>query len=790
MSKSIGPEAQVRRLREVLSRLSEASLRISESLDVDTVLREVVAGACALTGAGIGGITTRDRSGQMLDFVTHGLRPGEHRQLLDLPQGVRLWDYLREVAEPLRVKDLSSHFATLGLPRHALMERSFLGMPVRHQGAPVGLFYLLDKEAGREFTDEDEEIMSLFTSQAGAAIANARKHRDEQRARADLQALIDTAPVGVVVLDAHSGQVLSINQESRRIVGDLGAPGQSAEELLKVVTVYRSDGRETALKEYPLTRILAEAEVVRAEEIVLEIPGGRKITTLINATPIVSDQGEIASVVVTMQDMTPLEEQERHRAEFLSMVSHELKVPLASIKGCAATALRASSVMHLAEAKQFFRIVDTQADHMSELIRDLMDAAQIETGSLSVSPEPVDLEVIVDQAKTMFTSGEYENPVLIDLPLHLPRVRADQQRIVQVVGNLLNNAARHSPESSPIRVEAALKDHLVEVSVEDEGPGIPAERLPYLFRKHARSGRDNSGAGPSLGLAICKGLIEAHGGRIWAEPHQGSQGAGTGLGARFTFTIPTVEEVETGVEVEIISKSARSGHIRKRQPLILVVEDDPQALGHIRGILENAGYHALATGDPDKVRELIEARRPDLVLLDLLLPGRDGIELMQSMPLLAEQPVIFLSVYGRDETIARALEVGAVDYVVKPFSPTELIARIQAALRGQSGPLEPFKVGDLYVDYEKRSVVLEGQQLNLTTTEYEFLRILSINAGKTVTYGQVLKSVWQSRNSDDVRVVRTIAKTLRRKLGDEVKNPRYIFTESRVGYRMARSNMG
>ena len=112
-------------------------------------------------------------------------------------------------------------------------------------------------------------------------------------------------------------------------------------------------------------------------------------------------------------------------------------------------------------------IFDTQANHMSELIRDLMDAAQIETGSLSVAPEPVDLEVIEDQAKTMFTSDESENPVLIDIPLHLPWVLADQQRIVQVVGNLLNNAARHSPESSPIRIEATLKDLMVDISVVD-----------------------------------------------------------------------------------------------------------------------------------------------------------------------------------------------------------------------------------------------------------------------------------------------------------------------------------
>lgn len=217
-----------------------------------------------------------------------------------------------------------------------------------------------------------------------------------------------------------------------------------------------------------------------------------------------------------------------------------------------------------------------------------------------------------------------------------------------------------------------------------------------------------------------------------------------------------------------------------------MVDDDPQALGYIRGVLENAGYHGLVTGDPEKVQDLIEAHQPDLVLLDLLLPGTDGIEMMQNMPALSERPVIFLSAYGRDETIARALEIGAADYVVKPFSPTELIARIRAALRKDAGPAEPFEVSELAIDYDERRVEFKGRQLRLTATEYDLLRILSTNAGKAVTYDQILRNVWRSRNTGDARVVRAIVKKLRRKLDDEIKCPRYIFTESRVGYRMAK----
>ena len=184
----------------------------------------------------------------------------------------------------------------------------------------------------------------MFASQAALVIANARRHRDEIRARADLESLIDTSPVGVVVFDAKTGIPVSINRETRRILGDLHTPGIEVEQLLDDLKVRRADGREVSLADFPLAKVLSTAQTVRAEEIVLEVPDGRSVTTLVNATPIRSkDDGKVESVVVTLQDLGPLEEQERLRAEFLGMVSHELRMPLTSIRGSASAMLDASS---------------------------------------------------------------------------------------------------------------------------------------------------------------------------------------------------------------------------------------------------------------------------------------------------------------------------------------------------------------------------------------------------------------------------------------------------------------
>ena len=412
-----------------------------------------------------------------------------------------------------------------------------LWTPIRHRDRHLGNFFLGDKEGGRRFTAQDEEVLRLFASPAATAIANARTHRDEQRARADLEALIETSPVAVLVVNA-TGEVVSLNQEARRIVEGLRSPGRPTEELLKVATCRRADGRLIALDELPLARRLEAPETVRAEEFVLSVPDGRSVRTLINATPIHSANG-VESLVVTMQDLAPLEELERLRTEFLARVSHELPAPLTSIIGSVTALLRAAPGLDPAEMQEFFRIIDAQANHMRVLISDLLDAGRIETGTLSVAPEPTEVARLVDQARNTFLSGGGRHAVLLDLPTDLTRVMADRQRIVQGLNNLFSNAARHAPESSPIRVAAGRDGVYVAVSVSDEGPGVPPDRLPHLFQKHAgvfARGRESGTAGTGLGLAICKGLVEAHGGRIWAE--SGEQGQGI----RFTFTLPTAEE--------------------------------------------------------------------------------------------------------------------------------------------------------------------------------------------------------------------------------------------------------
>ena len=412
----------------------------------------------------------------------------------------------------------------------------------------------------------------------------------------------------------------------------------------------------------------------------------------------------------------------------------------------------------------------------------------IETGTLTVTPAPVEVTRLVEDARNTFIATGGRQNIRIDFPPDLPPVLADRRRIVQVVNNLLVNASRHSHEGSTVRIEAWRDGLHVAVSVADNGRGLTAERLPHLFAKFSRPDGPDRGRDLGLGLAIGKGIVEAHGGRIWAESD------GPGLGSRFTFTVPVSD---TTAPSAIPRRDGAPHWQTNGEPIrVLAVDDDPRALKLVRDSLADEGYEPYVTGDPQQVASLIEEVEPHVVLLDLMLPGTDGIELMQTILDTRDTPVIFLSAYSRDEFISKALEMGAADYIIKPFSPTELAARVKAALRnkptqqsrhmpGHHTP-RPFTLGELTIDYTARMVTVAGHPVDLTHIEFNLLAELSANPGVPQTHKQLLRKVWGPGKTADPQRLRTVIKNLRHKLGDSARNPKYIATVPHFGYRMAK----
>ncbi|MCY3784097.1 MAG: response regulator [Chloroflexi bacterium] len=771
------------RLRSRLSRLTEAILRISQDLELDTVLQEIADSARSLTDARYAAITTQDDDGEPQDLVFSGLTSIESQELLAIPNGPALFHYLSGLKRPLRTRDFGAHISSAGFPDLNLSIGTFLGAQIRDRGNQIGHIYIGEKKGGLDFTLDDEETLEMFAAQAATAITNARRYGDEQRAKADQEALVDTSPVGVLVVDAKTRDVVQFNEEARRISGGLHGQDRSLEQALSLFTFQRLDGREIPRAELPVERALG-GETVRTEEMVIHRPDGETVTTLVNATPIHSDDGEIVSVVATVQDITPLEELERLRAEFLGMVSHELRTPLTSIKGSAATARNASVPMDPAETRQFFRIIEEQADHMRDLINNLLELARIEAGTLSVAPELTDIGSVIDSARDAFLGSGYRNSIKVSVAPEIPRIPLDRRRVSQVLYNLFSNASKYSREWSAIRVTASLQDLHVAVSVTDEGRGISAEQLPRLFSKFSRidfeHGPEIEGTG--LGLAICRGIVEAHGGRIWAESD------GESRGTRLTFTLPAVDAMaEPSASPAAASAPGASAGWQR----VLAVDDDPQVLRYVRNVLSEAGYSVTITSEPDEFDRLLQAEQPHLVLLNLTLPGSSGFELIKRIPNVFEVPVIFVSGRGSEQDYSTAFDMGAADYLVKPFAPTELVARIRAALHKrsvyrQAQAVEPFRIGNLTINYLERTVTVAGRPITLTPTQFKLLAELSNNAGRVLTHDELLRSVWGPGHSADQPLLRSFVKGLRSKLGDNARDPVYIFTESGVGYRLAK----
>jgi signal transduction histidine kinase len=228
-----------------------------------------------------------------------------------------------------------------------------------------------------------------------------------------------------------------------------------------------------------------------------------------------------------------LAELDQLKTDFVSMVSHELRTPLGLIKGYAGTLLRQEISLDEATRREFLVVIDDETDRLTELVTNLLDMSRIEAGTLRIDPRPIDVRALLRECVKRLAAREPDRVPDLDVPDVLARVLADERRIVQVVDNLLTNAARYTPPDTLILLRARSDDHLVTVAVVDHGPGIPAEKREQIFEKFTRldGGERPESSGTGLGLAICRGIVQAHGGRIWVDSEIGS-------GSTFAFTLP------------------------------------------------------------------------------------------------------------------------------------------------------------------------------------------------------------------------------------------------------------
>ena len=386
----------------------------------------------------------------------------------------------------------------------------------------IGVLHVFNKRGGGSFDDEDVRLLTVLARSAASVISNAQLYIAVASAKQQLESTFQSMLSGVLVVGT-GGQILLMNSAAKRIFGVPQDDG-TGKSLASVV------GND---KVQSLVSASLEDAEEKAEEVSLFTPGERIFQ--VQTALLRGENTAVAGVVATFNDITELRNVERMKTEFVASVSHELRTPLTSIKGFIRTLLDDSDGYYDRSTQaEFYQIIDQECDRLVRLINDLLNVSRIEAGrALDLNLKPVDLRALIARVATSQESYTTRHQIEIQVPPDLPPAVADEDKMDQVLTNLINNAIKYSPDGGVVTVSARNTGAEVEVSVQDCGIGIPPEHLDKIFGRFHRveSGDTRRAGGTGIGLYLVKHLVEAHHGRIRVHSE-------VGKGSTFTFTIP------------------------------------------------------------------------------------------------------------------------------------------------------------------------------------------------------------------------------------------------------------
>ena len=392
--------------------------------------------------------------------------------------------------------------------------------------------------------------------------------------------------------------------------------------------------------------------------------------------------------VVLVRDVTLAAQVDRMKTDFIATVSHELRTPLTSVLGFAklartkldervAPAVDPSSTKAqraLAQVSSNLEIIVREGKRLSELIDDVLDISKMEAGRVDWESERIDPAALVDQAIEVTAGLFTDDRIALERQVEddLPELVGDRARLLQVIINLISNAVKFTSAGS-VQVSAARGPDGVRISVSDTGIGVPVDQRDTIFEKfrQARDTLAEKPRGTGLGLPICKHIVEHHGGRIWIEDAEGG-------GTRFSFVIPRAQLSERPAPhpARALAEQLRRG-VEGREAEILVVDDDPGVRELLRQMLEEGGHRVRTAADGVAAVAEIRESRPDLVILDVLMPGLSGFDvaaLLRSDPDTRDLPIVILSVITDP---ARSQSLGIDRYLTKPLKQEDLLAAIR-----------------------------------------------------------------------------------------------------------------
>lgn len=521
--------------------------------------------------------------------------------------------------------------------------------------------------------EQDLWRIDLLARQAADLIESARadkalresEQRERQRA-AELQSILDTAPIGLAIALDPQGRHIHGNRTNEQMFGlppgtELSMAGPQPPQL----RIFQ-DGRELRPEELPMQRAI-RGETVTEQVVDVLCGDGKTVTVFAKTSPLLDESGRPRGAVGAFLDITALKQAEtalreadRRKDEFLATLAHELRNPLAPIRNGLYILQQTENAGPAAE--RIRSMLERQVNHLVRLVDDLLEVSRITRGKIELKKEGVELAAIIRSAvetsqPLIEASGHTLKMSLPDRPL---LVDADPVRLIQVFANLLNNAAKYMEPGGVILLTVRRENTTAIVSVRDFGAGIPAEALPRVFDLFTQIdrtlGRAQGGLG--IGLALVQRLVELHGGRVEVRSE------GIGQGSEFIVYLPLTEFCPTD--------SAESGNTTLTQHLsrrLLVVDDNRDAADSLALLLESLHIEVRVAYTGPAALETLEGFQPDVVLLDLGMPVMDGYEVarqIRKQPRFQNITLIALTGWGQEEARRNSRAAGFDHHLTKP----------------------------------------------------------------------------------------------------------------------------
>ncbi|MCB2210166.1 GAF domain-containing protein [bacterium] len=499
--------------------LLEISRGLTEELDLDKLLSRILTYAIEMLAGHAGFIALSTHNGPWSLAVINGL-----------PNAIKrfLTTWLEKIPPIKDPKNLQIPEINRLLQQISMGNLSAVGLPLIAQQEVIGLIYIFRNYQG-VFSSNDRSLLSSFANQAAIAVRNARLYTEVNREKQRTDAMLDSAADGILILNPdHS--VERSNAAFARMYGlsQLELQQKSHGDLIQWnapphgITLENAEAGGWPLS--PQAHLYVEGDIKRPK-------GQSPLPVGITYAPLLSMEGNLINTIVTVRDITRFRQADELKSEFISIVSHELKTPVALIKGYVSTLRRNDVEWDCDVVDGSLQVIEEEADRLTGLIEDLLEASRLQAGGMSIKRADVSLYQMAVRLAERFQTQTDKHEIIVDLPETYPIVMADESRIEQVLSNLLSNSIKYAP-SGEIHISGQNLADQVIVCVADEGPGIAVGDLPYIFDRFYRApdtSRKTKGAG--LGLYLARSIIEAHGGRIWADPKMT-------MGARVCFSLP------------------------------------------------------------------------------------------------------------------------------------------------------------------------------------------------------------------------------------------------------------